>query len=251
MLRVAADQALSTVIAYHARTAEAEACAETLPAVAQRLHEADPLRYPAAVWADWLCGEHEAEHRRRVLGDFAAHTDRPEPAKLFELPDRGEVMTRRAVLSNVRVLAEGVDLRADAVAFMDPKLSVIEIVQAIGRVLRQEPHEGRTATLPDATTPPSDGPWTGNAYSRRYDCTSRAAEASTNWCPDTPSAARTSAPGLNGNGAAGRACRRRSGRRWRGWASRWPRSRRSARRRWTGGRSPWPRRPRSASGKGI
>ncbi|MGW9211277.1 Helicase associated domain protein [Embleya sp. NPDC055664] len=147
VLRVAADQGLSTVIAYHARTAEAQACAETLPAVAQRLHGTDPDRYPAAVWADWLCGEHEPEHRRRVLGDFAAHTDRTEPAALFELPDRGGVVTRRAVLSNVRVLAEGVDLRADAVAFMDPKLSVIEIVQAIGRALRQEPHEGRTATI--------------------------------------------------------------------------------------------------------
>jgi predicted helicase len=43
--------------------------------------------------------------------------------------------------------AEGVDLRADAVAFMDPKLSVVDIVQAIGRALRQEPHEGRTTTI--------------------------------------------------------------------------------------------------------
>ncbi|MET7303866.1 Helicase associated domain protein [Embleya sp. NPDC005575] len=146
VLRVAADQDLNTVIAYHARTAEAQACAETLPDVAKRLHETDPQRYPAGVWADWLCGEHETEHRRRVLGDFAAHTDQ-EPAGLFEVPDRSGMVTRRAVLSNVRVLAEGVDLRADAVAFMDPKLSVIEIVQAIGRVLRQEPHEGRIATI--------------------------------------------------------------------------------------------------------
>ncbi|WP_424638521.1 Helicase associated domain protein [Embleya sp. AB8] len=148
VLHVAADQGLRTVIAYHARTVEAEACAETLPAAAARLHEQNPDRYPAAVWADWLCGEHGAEHRRRVLGDFAAHTDRT-PAGLFDLPgqDPAGVRSERAVLSNVRVLAEGVDLRADAVAFMDPKLSVIEIVQAIGRVLRQEPHEGRTATI--------------------------------------------------------------------------------------------------------
>ncbi|WP_331738154.1 Helicase associated domain protein [Embleya sp. NBC_00896] len=146
VLRGAADQGLNTVIAYHARTAEAQVCAETLPDVAKRLHETDPQRYPAAVWADWLCGEHETEHRRRVLGDFATHADR-EPAGLFEVPARSGMVTRRAVLSNVRVLAEGVDLRADAVAFMDPKLSVIEIVQAIGRVLRQEPHEGRTATI--------------------------------------------------------------------------------------------------------
>ncbi|MYS84959.1 DEAD/DEAH box helicase [Embleya scabrispora] len=148
VLRVAAEQDLATVIAYHARTVEAEACAQTLPAVAARLHERDPERFPAAVWADWLCGEHEVGHRRRVLADFAAHTDRVERAGLFELADADrKTTTRRAVLSNVRVLAEGVDLRADAVAFMDPKLSVIEIVQAIGRVLRQEPHEGRLATI--------------------------------------------------------------------------------------------------------
>ncbi|MFI1585735.1 Helicase associated domain protein [Embleya sp. NPDC020630] len=146
VLRVAAELGLNTVIAYHARTAEAEACAETLPDVAKRLHEADAATYPERVWADWLYGEHEAEHRRRVLGEFAAHTDRTPPA-LFELPETDGATTRRAVLSNVRVLAEGVDLRADAVAFMDPKLSVIEIVQAIGRVLRQEPHEGRDATI--------------------------------------------------------------------------------------------------------
>lgn len=146
VLRVAAEQGLATVIAYHARTVEAKACARTLPAVAARLHEQDPAGFPAAVWADWLCGEHEAGHRRRVLGDFAAHTDRP--TALFEPDDVGaEAVTRRAVLSNVRVLAEGVDLRADAVAFMDPKLSVVDIVQAIGRALRQEPHEGRTATI--------------------------------------------------------------------------------------------------------
>ncbi|MYS84074.1 hypothetical protein GTZ85_28620, partial [Streptomyces sp. SID5474] len=81
-----------------------------------------------------------------MLGEFAAHTDR-EPPALFELPATGGAVTRRAVLSNVRVLAEDVDLRADVVTFMDPKLSVIEIVQAIGRVLRQEPHEGRDATI--------------------------------------------------------------------------------------------------------
>ncbi|WP_346012389.1 Helicase associated domain protein, partial [Streptomyces sp. SID3343] len=146
VLGVAADLGLNTVIAYHARTAEAQVCAETLPDVARRLHESDPATHPAAVWADWLCGEHESEHRRRVLGDFAAHTDRV-PA-LFESAVVGaEPVTRRAVLSNVRVLAEGVDLRADAVAFMDPKLSVVDIVQAIGRAMRQQPGEGRVATI--------------------------------------------------------------------------------------------------------
>ncbi|WP_331768012.1 DEAD/DEAH box helicase family protein [Embleya sp. NBC_00896] len=110
VLRVAADQELNTVIAYHARTAEAQACAETLPDVAKRLHETDPQRYPAAVWANWLCCEHETEHRRRVLGEFAAHTDR-EPAPLFEPTGRDEParrwsLDRQRILTTVRLHTE-------------------------------------------------------------------------------------------------------------------------------------------------
>jgi len=48
----------------------------------------------------------------------------------------------RAVISNCKVLAEGVDAPAvDAVAFMDPKNSVVEIVQAIGRCMRLCEHK--------------------------------------------------------------------------------------------------------------
>nr|WP_237535522.1 DEAD/DEAH box helicase [Streptomyces sp. SID3343] len=135
VLRAAADHDLDTVIAYHSRTVEAQACAASLPEVAARLHRDDPERHPEPVWADWLCGEHPTEHRRDVLTRFVQRADA-----------QGTV-ARRAILSNVRVLAEGVDLRASAVAFMDPKFSIVEIVQAIGRALRQHPGEGRTATI--------------------------------------------------------------------------------------------------------
>lgn len=48
----------------------------------------------------------------------------------------------RAVISNCRVLTEGVDAPAvDAVAFMDPKNSVTDIVQAIGRCMRLCEHK--------------------------------------------------------------------------------------------------------------
>src|SRR4051794_29843107 len=50
---------------------------------------------------------------RRVLGGVRG-TRRPRtPPTLFELPTTGGAVTRRAILPNVRVLAEGVDLRAD------------------------------------------------------------------------------------------------------------------------------------------
>ncbi|MFJ4320674.1 helicase-related protein [Streptomyces lavendulae] len=81
------------------------------------------------MWTGWLRGEHEAEHRAGVLADFGRRAG-------------------RAVLANCRVLGEGVDIRAvDSVALIDPKGSAVDIVQAIGRALRQKPGEGKIATL--------------------------------------------------------------------------------------------------------
>lgn len=46
------------------------------------------------------------------------------------------------LLTNVRVLAEGVDVPAlDAVAFMDRRTSYVDIVQAVGRVMRRDPND--------------------------------------------------------------------------------------------------------------
>ncbi|MFF3432437.1 Helicase associated domain protein, partial [Streptomyces sp. NPDC002602] len=113
----------------HHRTIEAEAFAAGLPRVAARLHTVDPERHPERVWAGWLCGEHEGAHRQSVLADFGRRAG-------------------RAVLSNCRVLGEGVDIRAtDSVALIDPKGSAVDIVQAIGRALRQKPGQGKMATL--------------------------------------------------------------------------------------------------------
>lgn len=48
--------------------------------------------------------------------------------------------SERGILSNVRCLTEGVDLHAvDMVAFMSPKKSRVDIVQAIGRAMRRAP----------------------------------------------------------------------------------------------------------------
>ncbi|MFI6063190.1 DEAD/DEAH box helicase family protein [Streptomyces sp. NPDC051286] len=129
LLETMAAHQLQTTITFHHRTIEASAFAKGLPRVAQRLHTSDPDRYPEKVWADWLSGEHEADHRRSVLADFGRRAG-------------------HAVLSNCRVLNEGVDIRAvDSVALLDPKGSAVDIVQAIGRALRQKPGQGKIATL--------------------------------------------------------------------------------------------------------
>nr|WP_026328135.1 DEAD/DEAH box helicase [Streptomyces sulphureus] len=127
-----ADRGLRTLITYHHRTVEAEAWARSFRDVAAKLHAEAPERHPDSgrVWAEWLCGEHESSYRRRVLGEF------------------GSGDADRAVLSNCRVLTEGVDVPSvDSVALIDPKGSMVDIVQAVGRALRQQPRQGKMATL--------------------------------------------------------------------------------------------------------
>ncbi|MEU3938070.1 Helicase associated domain protein [Streptomyces sp. NPDC029044] len=120
---------LQTCITFHHRTIEAQAYAEGLERVAAKLHADQPEKYPAKIWADWLCGEHVPERRRGVLGEFGS-------------------TAWRAVLSNCRVLGEGVDIMAvDSVALLDPKGAPHDIVQAIGRALRQKPGQGKLASL--------------------------------------------------------------------------------------------------------
>jgi hypothetical protein len=129
LLHTMAQHNLQTCITFHHRTIEAQAYAEGLERVAAKLHANEPETYPARIWADWLCGEHVPEHRREVLSSFAT-------------------TARRAVLSNCRVLGEGVDIRAvDSVALLDPKGAPHDIVQAIGRALRQKPGQGKLASL--------------------------------------------------------------------------------------------------------
>ncbi|MFD8005245.1 DEAD/DEAH box helicase [Streptomyces mirabilis] len=129
LLHTMAQHNLSTCITFHHRTIEAQAYAEGLEHVAAKLHADQPETYPAKIWADWLCGEHVPEHRRDVLGSFGS-------------------TAQRAVLSNCRVLGEGVDIRSvDSVALLDPKGAPHDIVQAIGRALRQKPGQGKLASL--------------------------------------------------------------------------------------------------------
>ncbi|MGW4162260.1 Helicase associated domain protein [Streptomyces sp. NPDC004788] len=129
LLHTMAQHNLSTCITFHHRTIEAQAYGEGLEHVAAKLHASDPEKYPSQIWADWLCGEHVPERRREILAGFGT-------------------TARRAVLSNCRVLGEGVDIRAvDSVALLDPKGAPHDIVQAIGRALRQKPGEGKLASL--------------------------------------------------------------------------------------------------------
>ncbi|MEW2372104.1 Helicase associated domain protein [Streptomyces sp. NPDC006656] len=134
LVKAAADQGFRRTLVFHHLTKEAEAFAAGLPAVAARLRTASrsPLpAYPRTVWADWLCGQHTAAHRRRVLEAFAA--------------DR---VADKAFLGSVRVLGEGVDTKeCDSVFWADVRGSMPDLVQAVGRALRIRPGEGKVASL--------------------------------------------------------------------------------------------------------
>ncbi|MFF3277344.1 Helicase associated domain protein [Streptomyces chrestomyceticus] len=137
VLKTAAEHQLRRVLTFHHRTSEAEAFAGGLGRVARALWEADTEAFcePGTVWAQWLCGEHRAVHRRQVLETFSAGVV-------------GDVEMALSVLSSARVLGEGVDTAAcDAVVFADARGSAPDVVQAVGRALRMQPGEGKVASL--------------------------------------------------------------------------------------------------------
>jgi superfamily II DNA or RNA helicase len=80
----------------------------------------DDLRPTGELWSEPISGEMPSRQRNKLL-DYL----------------RGPHTGFRKVLSNVRVLSEGVDIPAlTAIMFVEPKRSPIEIIQAIGRVVR-------------------------------------------------------------------------------------------------------------------
>lgn len=132
MLKAIQDESLQKVISFHQRIADAEVFSTTLP---YRVDTDDDLRrlFPDGIWSRWLCGEHTPRHRQGVREEFESQ--------------RPGGIQRPALLSNVKVIAEGVDSRSDAVAFIDPKGSVVDLNQAVGRALRQKPGEGKLASI--------------------------------------------------------------------------------------------------------
>jgi superfamily II DNA or RNA helicase len=127
VLRAISEHQLRRVLVFHNRVAVAEAFAGSLPRTAREVGE--PLRVES-LWARAIHSRQPGDWRRDLLDDFAD-------------PDRA-----CAVLSNVRVLNEGVDMPdVDAVVFADPRYSIIDAIQAIGRGLRQPPGAGKKTTL--------------------------------------------------------------------------------------------------------
>lgn len=139
LLKHADESGVRSYMTFHSRTLDAMSFARAMPQTAARLHATDPAAYPARVGTDWLSGEHPATHRRDVLTRYADGLDAD--GWVCEL----------SFLASCRVLGEGVDIRGkrgvQAVVFADTRSSPVEIVQIIGRALRQEPGDGKVSRI--------------------------------------------------------------------------------------------------------
>ncbi|TYC68837.1 DEAD/DEAH box helicase [Streptomyces sp. CB01881] len=129
VLRAVADLELRRVITFHSRVSAAREFAAGLLGAAELLKDADR---PERLWAKAVAGADRLRERRAAFAEFKAHT--------------GEDGEECGILANSRLLSEGIDIAAvDAIVFADPKSSVIDIVQAVGRALRQSYRQGKVS----------------------------------------------------------------------------------------------------------
>ncbi|MEU6349640.1 Helicase associated domain protein [Streptomyces sp. NPDC047072] len=128
ILRAAREHDIRNLITFHRRVSDAQWFAATLPAVADLLDPGE--RPPGSLWAGHVHGGQPGHERREIL-------------ERLRTRDNG-----LKVVSNARVLTEGVDAPdVDGVAFCDPRESVIDIVQGLGRALRTGGRTGKVASV--------------------------------------------------------------------------------------------------------
>ncbi|MEI8082344.1 MAG: Helicase associated domain protein, partial [Actinomycetes bacterium] len=110
---------LHRVISFHSRVKSAKEFAASIPAVLDWMpHRQRPK---GTLWSAYASGEMSAGERGVLIQHLKSLDD-------------GE----RGLLSNARCLSEGVDVPAlDGVAFIDPRRSEVDIVQAVGRAIRK------------------------------------------------------------------------------------------------------------------
>jgi predicted helicase len=121
LLKAIKDYDLKRIISFHSRVNRAEAFTTDMQNTMQ-----------------WISDEHRPSGTLRtdfVSGNMSANKRK---IKLDQL--KGLNADERGVLSNARCLSEGVDVPSlDGVAFIDPRSSQVDIIQAVGRAIRLSP----------------------------------------------------------------------------------------------------------------
>lgn len=131
LLKAMKDFNLHRMISFHSKVKRADEFASDLMEVAQWVKEEH--RPYGQLKADFVSGEMPTFARRQKLA-------------LLKNAKGNE----RALLTNARCLSEGVDVPSlDGVAFIDPKGSQVDIIQAVGRAIRLSPNkQAGTIVLP-------------------------------------------------------------------------------------------------------
>ena len=118
LLKAIKDYDIKRLITFHSRINRAKIFSEDIQKAFHDLNEEH--RPEGEIWADYVSGEMPTDKRRRKL-------------------DRLKVLgqERTGLLANARCLSEGVDVPTlDGVAFIDPRRSTVDIIQAVGRAIR-------------------------------------------------------------------------------------------------------------------
>jgi superfamily II DNA or RNA helicase len=113
------DYDLKRIISFHGRIKTAQAFAHQHAAIVDWMPE--DHKPSGTIWADTINGAMNSSDRRKLLNKLKA-----------------EIPGQHALLSNARCLTEGVDVPSlDGVAFIDPRSSQVDIIQAVGRAIRK------------------------------------------------------------------------------------------------------------------
>lgn len=118
LLKAIKDYDLHRMISFHSRVSRAEEFSQDIHKVIGWIDEKH--KPSGELKSDFVSGEMPTDKRRKKL------------AQLKGLQDN-----QRGLLTNARCLSEGVDVPSlDGVAFIDPRSSQIDIIQAVGRAIR-------------------------------------------------------------------------------------------------------------------
>ncbi|EIC28452.1 DEAD/DEAH box helicase [Methylomicrobium album] len=118
LLKAIKDYDLKRVISFHSRVSRAESFKNDVQEVLTWIYEEH--RPTGELWSDFVSGAMATDKRRQKL-DYL----------------KGLGHNQRGLITNARCLSEGVDVPSlDGVAFIDPKNSQVDIVQAVGRAIR-------------------------------------------------------------------------------------------------------------------
>ena len=118
------------LLSFHSRVKNAEQFSTNVPIVADwlRAHGRPSVKN---VWSQAVSGEMPVTKREKVLERLETQED-----------------DVHGIVSNARCLGEGVDVPTiDGIAFVEPKRSAIDIVQAVGRAIRRSEQKGEMSTI--------------------------------------------------------------------------------------------------------